>query len=154
MKIGGEYIFNGERPEVWKILRDPDVLILALPGTKQLKQVGDNKYEGELQMHIGPIVGSFKGTLTISNEVPPESITLSVEGSGIIGFVKGSGDVKMVDQGDGNTLVTYQGELQIGGRVASVGQRLFDTVSKNMINQGLDRLNNKLKEDKAAKTTG
>jgi carbon monoxide dehydrogenase subunit G len=57
MKLDGEYTFDGPREEVWKILRDPDMLVLALPGTKSLKQVGENEYEGELQIRIGPIVG-------------------------------------------------------------------------------------------------
>jgi carbon monoxide dehydrogenase subunit G len=141
MKLDGEYTFDGPREEVWKILRDPDMLVLALPGTKSLKQVGENEYEGELQIRIGPIVGSFGGKLTVSNERPPENVTLTVEGTGKIGFVKGSGDVVLVDQGDTKTLVKYSGDLQIGGKVASVGQRLFDTVSKGMIKQGLDKLN-------------
>jgi carbon monoxide dehydrogenase subunit G len=141
MKINGEYTFEGPREEVWKILRDPDVLILALPGTKSLKQVGENQYEGELQIRIGPIAGAFGGKLTVSNERPPENVTLTVEGTGKIGFAKGSGDVVLIDQGSAKTLVKYDGELQIGGKVASVGQRLFDTVSKGMIKQGLDKLN-------------
>jgi uncharacterized protein len=150
MKINGEYTFDGPREEVWKILRDPDVLILALPGTKSLKQVGENQYEGELQVRIGPIAGAFGGKLTVSNEIPPENVTLTVEGTGKIGFAKGSGDVVLIDQGSAKTLVKYDGELQIGGKVASVGQRLFDTVSKGMIKQGLDKLNEILQ----AKHTG
>ena len=141
MKLEGEYTFNGPREEVWKIFRDPDILIKALPGTRSLKQISENEYEGELQVRIGPIAGSFGGKLTVSNEVPPESVTLTVEGTGKIGFVKGSGDVLLVDQGATKTLVKYKGEIQIGGKVASVGQRLFDTVSKGMIKQGLDKLN-------------
>lgn len=144
MKLNGEYTFDGPREEVWKILRDPDVLILALPGTKRLKQIGEDQYEGELQVRIGPIAGSFGGKLTVSNEHPPESVTLTVEGAGKIGFAKGSGDVLLIDQGSAKTLVKYDGELQIGGKVASVGQRLFDTVSKGMIKQGLDILNETL----------
>ena len=150
MKINGDYTFDGPREEVWKILRDPDILILALPGTKSLKQVGENQYEGELQIRIGPIAGSFGGKLTVSNERPPENVTLTVEGTGKIGFAKGSGDVVLIDQGSAKTLVKYDGELQIGGKVASVGQRLFDTVSKSMIKQGLDKLNEILQ----AKHTG
>lgn len=151
MKIKGEYTFNGAQEDVWKILRDPDMLVLALPGTKSLKQVGENEYEGELQVHIGPIVGSFGGKLTVSNEVPPASVTLTVEGNGKIGFVKGSGDVILIGQGDAKTLVQYSGEIQIGGRVASVGQRLFDTVSKSMIEQGFNKLNGILQDRAAAK---
>ncbi len=150
MKINGEYTFDGPREEVWKILRDPNMLVLALPGTKSLKQVGENEYEGELQIRLGPIAGSFGGKLTISNERPPENITLKVEGNGKIGFVNGSGDVVFIEQGGVKTLIKYSGEIQIGGRVASVGQRLFDTVSKSMIDQGLNKLNNILKERVAA----
>lgn len=150
MKLNGEYTFDGPRQEVWKILRDPDLLILALPGTKSLKQIGENEYEGELQVRIGPITGSFGGKLTVSNEQLHESLTLTVEGTGKIGFVKGSGDVVFIDQGDVKTTIKYSGEIQIGGRVASVGQRLFDTVSKSMIDQGLNKLNIILQERVAA----
>jgi len=146
MKLSGEYTFDAPREEVWKIFRDPDVLMLALPGTKSLKQISENEYEGELQVRIGPITGSFGGKLTVSNERPPESVTLTVEGGGKIGFVKGAGDVILVNQGEGRTLVRYSGEIQIGGKVASVGQRLFDTVSKTMIEQGFNKLNDVLKE--------
>ena len=72
MKITGEYTFDGPREEVWKIVRDPDALIQALPGTKKLEQVSENEYQGELQVRIGPIAGSFGGKLTVSNERPPE----------------------------------------------------------------------------------
>ena len=154
MKLEGEYTFNGPREEVWKLLRDPDVLVTALPGTKSLKQVGENQYEGELQVHIGPIAGTFGGRLTISNEAPPENVTLSVEGKGKIGFVKGSGDVTLVSLGAASTLMRYSGEIQIGGRVASVGQRLFDTVSKSMIEQGLDKLNGTLQARDTAEKSG
>jgi carbon monoxide dehydrogenase subunit G len=146
MKLEGEYTFNGPREEVWKIFRDPDILIKALPGTRSLKQISENEYEGELQVRIGPIVGSFGGKLTVSNEIYPESLTLTVAGNGKIGFVKGAGDVKLIDRSDKETLIQYSGEIQIGGKVASVGQRLFDTVSKSMIDQGLGKLNVILQE--------
>ena len=144
MKLEGEYTFEGPREKVWEIIRDPDILATALPGTKSLDLVGENEYEGEMQVRIGPVVGTFSGKLTVSNEVAPESMTLSVEGKGKVGFLKGSGDVVLTDQEDNTTLMKYSGEVQIGGRVASVGQRLFDTVSKSMIKQGLDKLNETL----------
>jgi len=144
MKIVGEYTFEGAREAVWEIIRDPEILASALPGTKRLDLIGENEYEGEMQVRIGPVAGTFGGILKVSNEVAPKSLTLTVEGKGKIGFLKGSGDVELSDQGEGSTLMKYNGEVQIGGRVASVGQRLFDTVSKSMIKQGLDKMNEAL----------
>jgi carbon monoxide dehydrogenase subunit G len=144
MRLEGEYTFDGPQEKVWEILQDPDTLAKALPGTKRLEMVGEHEYEGEMQIRIGPVAGIFGGKLTVSNEVPPQSLTLTVEGTGKVGFLKGFGDVELIDQGDNTTLMKYSGEVQIGGRVASVGQRLFDTVSKSMIKQGLDKLNESL----------
>jgi carbon monoxide dehydrogenase subunit G len=141
MKIEGEYVFEGEQEDVWKLVRNPEVLASCLPGTQSLQQVGENEYAGEIKVRIGPISGAFAGKIFVTNEVPPVSCTLTVEGTGKIGFLKGTGDIDMADQGEGKTLMKYTGEVQIGGKVASVGQRLFDTVSKGMIKQGLDKLN-------------
>ncbi len=152
MKINGEYIFNGPREEVWKIVRDPEVLATALPGTQSLEQVGENEYEGEINVRIGPVGGDFSGRIVISDEIPPESYTMSVEGKGKPGFVKGTGHVQLIVQDEDKTLMKYDGDVQIGGRLASVGQRLMDTVSKSMISQGLDTLDQALQAGIGADT--
>jgi carbon monoxide dehydrogenase subunit G len=139
---------------VWELVRDPEVLATALPGTQSLEQVGENEYEGTMNVRIGPVAGAFSGRIVVSNEVAPESCTLSVEGKGKPGFVKGTGNVHLLDRGDGTTLMKYEGEMQIGGRLASVGQRLIDTASKSMIRQGLDALNKALEVRVAAKAGG
>lgn len=154
MKLDGEYVFNGPREEVWKLVRDPDVLASALPGTQSLEKVSENEYEGDINIRIGPVVGVFSGRLVVSNEQPPESCTLAVEGQGKPGFIKGTGNVNLTDQGDSTTLMTYDGDLQIGGRLASVGQRMIDTASKSMIRQGLGTLNEALEARVAAKEEG
>lgn len=154
MKLDGEYMFNGPREEVWKLVRDPDVLASALPGTQSLEKVSENEYEGDINIRIGPVVGVFSGRLVVSNEQPPESCTLAVEGQGKPGFIKGTGNVNLTDQGDSTTLMTYDGDLQIGGRLASVGQRMIDTASKSMIRQGLGTLNEALEARVAAKEEG
>jgi carbon monoxide dehydrogenase subunit G len=151
MKIEGEYTFDGPREDVWEMVRDPDVLATCLPGTQSLHLVGEKEYEGEINVHIGPIAGVFSGRLLVSNEVPPESCTLTGEGKGKPGFVNGTGNVQLLDQGDNKTLMKYAGEVQIGGRVASVGQRMIDTVSKSMIRQGLSTLNDAIKARVAAR---
>ena len=154
MKLVGEYTFDGPREEVWKLVRDPDVLSTALPGTQSLEQVGENEYQGEMNVRIGPVGGVFMGRLTVSDEVPPESLTMTVEGKGKPGFLNGSGHVQLVAQEAGRTLMKYDGEVQVGGRLASVGQRLLDTASKSIISQALDTLNQALKARLAAQATG
>lgn len=141
MKIEGEYTFDGPREDLWELVRDPEVLATCLPGTQKVQKVSENEYAGEIGIHIGPISGAFSGQLFVTNEVPPVSCTLTVEGKGKVGFLKGVGNIEMIDQGESTTLMKYTGEVQVGGKVASVGQRLFDTVSRGMIRQGLDKLN-------------
>jgi len=154
VKIEGDYLFNGPRDEIWKLIRDPEVLATALPGTKSLDKVGENEYVGEMNVRVGPVAGLFAGRLVVSNEVPLESLTLTVDGKGSPGFINGTGNVVMIDQGDGTTLMKYEGEVQIGGRLASVGQRLLDSASKSTIRQGLEILNSALQARVAAKTEG
>jgi carbon monoxide dehydrogenase subunit G len=138
MKIEGEHLFNGPRKEVWIMFRDPDVLASALPGTQNINKISDTEFEVTMNVRVGPVSGVFTGKLVISNEVPPESCTLTAEGRGGPGFVKGIGNVNFADQGDNTTLLKYDGEFQIGGTIASVGQRMIDSVAKSMIRQGFD----------------
>jgi carbon monoxide dehydrogenase subunit G len=144
MKLAGEYVFDGPREEVWELLRDPEVLAIALPGMQSLGHVGENEYEGNMHVQVGPVSGVFSGRVIISDEVPLESYTMTVEGKGKAAFVKAIGDVRLVGQGDGTTLMIYEGEFQVGGKLVSVGQRLIDSVSKRMLRQGLDTLNETL----------
>ncbi len=154
MKLEGEYVFNGSQEEVWELVRDPEVLATALPGTQSLDQVGENEYEGEMNVRIGPVGGVFSGKIIVSDEVPPESCTLTVDGKGKPGFANGVGHVNLIPQEDGTTLMKYEGDVQIGGRLASVGQRLLDTTSKSMIRQGLETLNQALEARVATETGG
>jgi len=154
VRVEGEYVFDGPRDEVWEMVREPEVLATALPGTQRLDRVSENEYTGTMNVRVGPVAGAFSGRIVISDEVPPDSYTLSVEGKGGPGFVKGIGYVNLVDQGDGTTLMKYEGDMQMGGRLASVGQRLMDTVSKSMVREGLESLNEALRARMAAKSGG
>ena len=154
MKIQGEYTFDGSQEAVWEILRDPEVLATALPGTQSLEQVNENEYQGEMNVRIGPVAGLFSGQVLISDEIPPESLTMTVEGKGKPGFVKGSGSVQLTSQEENKTLMQYEGDMQVGGRLASVGQRMMDSVSKSLMKQGLDSLNRAVVAREGAKSSG
>lgn len=154
MKLQGEYVFDGPIEEVWEIIRDPEVLATALPGTQSLEQVGESEYVGKMHVRIGPVAGVFAGKIIVSDEVPPESCTLHVDGKGAPGFANGIGYVKLFEQEDGRTLMKYDGEMQVGGRLANAGQRLIDSASKSMIAQGLESLNSALKTRLLAEEEG
>lgn len=154
MKVEGEHLFNGTPQQVWDLFRDTEVMAAALPGTQKMEYLGDNKYEAVMNVRVGPVGGEFSGDLVISNENHPHSYTMTVDGRGKPGFMKGTGDVLLVDQGEGGTTMKYTGEVQIGGKLAAVGQRLIDTVSKSIINQAFDTLDSILAERTSAVAEG
>jgi carbon monoxide dehydrogenase subunit G len=151
MKIEGEHVFKGPREEVWEMFYDPEILASALPGTQSLNQINKNEYEGTITIRIGPVSGSFAGNLKITNENPPESCTLAVDGKGAPGFLNGSGNVHLTDLGDGTTLMKYDGDVTVGGTLASVGQRMIDSVSKIMIKTGFGMLDKALEKKHGSK---
>jgi carbon monoxide dehydrogenase subunit G len=154
MELKGEFVFEGSREEVWELVRDPEVLATALPGAQSLNKVSESEYQGEMIVRVGPVSGAFSGKILVSDEVPPESYTLSVEGRGAPGFARGIGHVELIEQEDGTTLMRYKGEVQIGGKLASVGQRMLETVSKSMTRQGLETLNQALQARRTAQAEG
>lgn len=141
MTISSEYVFDGPREKVWELIQDPEVLSSALPGTKQITQIGENEYEGEMKIKVGPVVGVFSGRISVSDVVPLESYTLTVEGKGKAGFLNGCGQLNFECQDDGKTLVAYSGDVQVGGRLAGVAQRLIEMTSKSIIRHGLQKIN-------------
>jgi carbon monoxide dehydrogenase subunit G len=140
LKIAGEYELDGPRPLVWETLLDPQVLAGVLPGCEKLDLVGQDEYEGALNIKIGPVQGKFLGRVKLENLHPPDSYTMQVDGRGAPGFVKATGNLALTDAG-AVTRVSYDGDAQVGGRLASVGQRLIESSAKAIIRQSLDGLN-------------
>lgn len=139
MKLEGSYTFAAPRDEVWEAMLDPEVLTKALPGCEALEQVGDNEYKAALNVRVGPVQGRFSGQVSLSDLNPPASFSMKVSGQGAPGFVNGEGDVTLEEQ-NGSTVLTYAGDAQIGGRIASVGQRLLDSTAKSLTRQGLESI--------------
>ena len=154
MKIEGEHIFKGPRKVVYEMFNDPNVLATAVPGMQSLTKTDETHYQGAINLRIGPVSGSFAGTLAITDEVPPESCTLSVDGKGAPGYARGVGKVHFTEQTDGTTLLNYSGDVNIGGTLASVGQRMIDSVAKSMIKTAFETLDKTLEARLAALETG
>ena len=134
MKIDGSYTFNAPREVIWESMLDPEVLSRTLPGVQDLEKTGENNYKAKMKIRIGPVQGLFMGQLQ-----PPNNCHLEVDGKGAPGFVKGGGDVELEEQGNA-TVMKYSGDVQVGGRLASVGQRLMESSTQALIRQSLESL--------------
>jgi uncharacterized protein len=106
----------------------------CLPGCKGLQPIGEDRYEVELGVAVAAIAGSFKGTVSLDEKVPPQSYTLLVEGSGRQGFVKGQARVTLEADGD-CTRVLVTAQADVGGMIARVGQRLLDGVARTTMDR-------------------
>lgn len=143
MKIEGTHTFAAPRDTVWPILLDPEVLANVLPGCEKLEQIGENKYSGVMKIRIGPVQGKFNGVVTLSEINAPAGYRIEVNGRGAPGFVKGDGSLRLAAD-DGSTSMEYEGTAEIGGRIASVGQRLLDTSARAIIRQSLEGLDQQI----------
>ena len=140
MKLQGSHTIAAPREQVWKMLQDPDVLAKATPGVKSMAQESEDLYKATLELGIGPVKGTFEGHVEISAKQEPEAMTLNVEGQGGPGGVKAQGRLRLEEQ-DGKTVIHWEGEPRMSGRIAAVGGRLVGGVAKKMAGQFFESVN-------------
>jgi carbon monoxide dehydrogenase subunit G len=148
MKLEGDYLFEATVPEVWSALFDPVILAAVMPGCEKLELV-DGHYVGDIKVKVGPIQGNFTGKVDLKDKVEPESYTMIVDGRGAPGFVKATAHVKLAAEGDA-TRVRYDTDAQVGGKIASVGQRLLEASARAIVAQSLEGLHANIKLRAAA----
>lgn len=142
MQFEAQHRFEGSRQDVWDALHDPEILSRALPGNARMELTEAGTYAGELRAGVGPVTAArFDVRVTLTEESAPEAFTMLVDGRGAAGFVEGPVRVTLDEDGPDATLMTYAADLQIGGRIAGVGQRLLDTVGKGMARKSLEEVN-------------
>jgi carbon monoxide dehydrogenase subunit G len=134
MKLDGTYTIPAPRETVWKHLMDPQTLARALPGCERLEPAPDGSFSAQLKVGIGAVKGTYQGRVEILDPAPPERYRLKVEGKGAGGFVKGEGTLALSESA-GGTSISYSGEAQVGGLVASVGQRLLEAAARQTLSQ-------------------
>lgn len=139
MRLEGTHQFAAPRAAVWEALMDPTVLAQALPGGEQMERVGDNEYRAVMNVKVGPVQGRFEGKIQLSDIAPLDRYTMKVDGQGAPGFVAGEGVLELADH-DGGTLLRYGGDVNVGGRIAGVGQRLIESTARSVTRQGLSAL--------------
>jgi carbon monoxide dehydrogenase subunit G len=138
LKVGGTYLLQLSQERAYALLQDPEILARCIPGCDRLDKVADNEYEMKMKMAIASMSGLFDGKVRLADQQRPGSFRLLVEGKGKIGFLKGDGLLKLEPAGE-MTNVIYEGDVQIGGTMAAVGQRLLDTTSRMMIKKFFEK---------------
>jgi hypothetical protein len=146
MKIEGTHEIGASRQRVYQSLTDPEVLRRCIPGCERLEATGENVFAATIRAGVGSIKGLFNGSVRMEDMRPPEHYRLAVEAKGTAGFLKGSGDLHLEEQGKG-TLVRYTGDVQVGGTIAGVGQRMIQATAKMMASQFFTALEAEAKSD-------
>jgi len=139
MKIEGSTDILAPIDRVWSALLDPATLAATIPGCEKLEAIGPGEFKAVLKVGVGPVKGTFEGKVRLSDQEPPHRYRMAIEGSGGPGFVRGDAAMELAPV-DGGTRVTYNADVQIGGLIASVGQRMLGGVSRMMLDQFFARM--------------
>jgi hypothetical protein len=139
MKMTGSRQIQASQSEVWAKLNDVEVLKRCIPGCQSLEQTGENQLKATVGLKIGPMNAKFGGDVTLSDLDPPRSYRISGKGQGgAAGFASGGADVKL-EAKDGGTLLSYDVDATVGGKLAQLGARLIDATAAQLANQFFDR---------------
>ncbi len=131
MTMKGEVTLPAPKAIVWAALNDPEVLKACIPGCQSLEKTSDSSFTASAKLKIGPVTATFKGNVNLTNIDPPNGYRIAGEGEGgIAGFAKGGADVSLVDAPEGGTLLSYDVQANVGGKIAQLGSRLIDGVAK------------------------
>ena len=132
MEMSGEQRIPATQAETWAALNDPEMLKACVPGCESIERVAENEYQVLMVARIGPVSAKFKGKLALADIDPPNAYSLAFEGQGgAAGFGKGSARVQLEPDGEG-TLLRYQANANVGGKLAQIGSRLVDSAARKI----------------------
>jgi hypothetical protein len=133
MEMTGEFRIPAPRERVWHALNDPATLKQAIPGCQTIEKLSDTEFTAKVIAKVGPVRATFGGKVNLTDLDPPKAYTISGEGNGgVAGFAKGSAKVNLVDDGSDATLLRYEVQAHVGGKLAQIGSRLIDATSRKM----------------------
>jgi carbon monoxide dehydrogenase subunit G len=145
MHLTGSRSFKAPRQEVWNTLLNPDQIAHCMPGCQSFDPLGPDEYRATMTVKVASIGGSFTGKIALTDKQEPTGYGMRVEGQGKPGRASGAGMLKL-EETDSGTLVSYEGDVQIAGAIAAVGQRLLGVTAKMMIGKFFDCMETRLKE--------
>lgn len=153
MKVEGSYTITAPRAQLWELMIDPTVLARCVPGCESLTANDDGSYKLALKAGVGSIKGLFTGAIRLADVRAPEHYRMIVDGKGAPGFLKGDGALELVAQG-AETMINFAGDVNVGGTLASVGQRMIQSTAKLMAGQFFAALAAEAKARAEAEATG
>jgi len=153
MKLVGSYKLNVKKEIVWQALNDPNILKQCVPGCESFEKKSDTIFIVTATNQIGPMNATFSGTVTLSNIQENQSYTIKGEGQSSVGFANGSANVKLAEKNESTTL-TYEVNVNVGGKIAQLGSRLIDGVAKKMSDYFFGRFADITAPIKKVKDTG
>jgi carbon monoxide dehydrogenase subunit G len=143
LDIGGQELIETSIERLWASLNDPAFLTRCIPGCRSMQEITPDSYTVHLDLKVASVGGSFEGKIGLSEKTPPEQCRISVSGSGTLGHGSGEARFKLAPA-EGGTLLTYDGNGEIGGLVAGVGQRVLRGVSKHLVGKFIKAVRNEL----------
>jgi len=149
MKLSGEQILSASRERVWELFNNPDRLSRLIPGCEKLEVLGPDEYAGTINVGIASVKGVYSGKLKLEDKRAPEHYKIAVDGEGKQGFVRGSGTLDLEARDRSTTMVKYAGDVQVGGLLVQVGQRVIDSAAKMMMGQFFAAADAELKAEAA-----
>jgi uncharacterized protein len=144
LKLSGSHTLPGSPAQVWTLFNDPERLAKCLPGCEKLEEISPGKYKVAIKFVLAAFSGSYAGGVELLDRKAPESMRMLVEGKGGPGFMKGDGRLQLRAAGDA-TEVGYDGEAQVGGLIAAVGQRMIEAAAKRIVQQFFENAAKELK---------
>lgn len=132
-----------ERGRAFAALVDPEILRRCIPGCEELTATGPDTYAARLKVGVAGLKGTYNGSAAIRDQHPPERLTLTFEGRGAPGFVRGSAAITLTDATDG-TDIGCEADVQVGGLIAAVGSRLVEAAGKKLADDFFRRLSEAL----------
>lgn len=146
MEMTGEQIVPAPQQDTWEALNDPAILKECVPGCESIEPIAENQYQVLMVARVGPVSAKFKGKLTLSDVVPPDSYSIAFEGQGgAAGFAKGGAHVRLAPAGEA-TKLSYDVKANVGGKLAQIGSRLVDAAAKKVADDFFRNFNQKVGE--------
>lgn len=146
MNIAMEHLFPVPRETLWHVLHDAERMARFIPGCEKLEEVAPDRYAATLSVGVAGIKGTYTGTVQISQKSFPTDYTLEMDGRATPGFVHGAARMELSEQDDGQTRLSVKADAQVGGLIASVGQRVLTGIARQLMRQMFENIEREVRE--------